>query len=224
MGISGSTVDAEGYRCTKPRYGDRIHEIKIIMAKKTDFEIPDDLILGHFFEQERRKTLVFLKNRLSISEEDAEDIFQEASINLFNNIHEGKLTELTASLSTYFTAICWRMGCKFVTRHPHITSIEENIQKRGPEIYDSTQIEYVLGLSDSNLSKEQKQSMREIVQDLPSPCEEILWAYYGDNLDMAEISQLIGFKNADSAKAKKSWCMSRLKERFNKIQSLFYDK
>ena len=73
------------------------------MAKKDIFDIPDEKILNLFFEQQRNKTLVILQNRLALSLDDAEDIYQEACLALYQNIQSGKLVELTSSLSTYFT-------------------------------------------------------------------------------------------------------------------------
>ena len=70
---------------------------------KEEFNIQDERLLGQFFEKERSKVLLVVRNRMSISSEDAEDIYQDASIALFNNIQKGKLKMLTCSLSTYFT-------------------------------------------------------------------------------------------------------------------------
>ncbi len=196
------------------------------MTTKNNFEIPDIKALSFFFEKERKKTLVVLQNRLSMDVDDAEDIFQEASIVLYNNIQNGKLEKLTASLSTYFTRICINLGLKLVTRRrPTIPLPEYDISEdtlMGDE-YDMGKIDYLLGL-DESINEEQEKMMREIVQDLPHPCEKILWSFYGDNLTMTEIASLIGFNGADSVKSKKSWCMGRLKERFDKIKSFFYDK
>ena len=155
------------------------------MAKKDIFEIPDEKVLNLFFEQQRKKTLVVLQNRLALSHDDAEDIYQEACVALYQNIQSGKLVELTSSLSTYFTSICMNKGKKLLDRRPA--------------------------------------TMRDIVQDLPSPCEEILWSYYGDGLQMKEIAELIGFNGPDSVKSKKSQCMSKLKERFMRIIKEFYE-
>ena len=88
--------------------------------------------------------------------------------------------------------------------------------------YDLAKLEAVLGLGDG-LSQEQITMMREIVQDLPQPCEQILWLYYGDDLSMKEIADVIGFNGADSVKSRKSQCLSKLKERFTKIKKSFYD-
>ena len=191
---------------------------------KEEFNIQDERLLGQFFEKERSKVLVVLRNRLSISTEDAEDIYQDACIALFNNIQKGKLKTLTCSLSTYFTQICLNMGYNFVNRGHSTTSSDQLVDNTQYDEYDLAKLEAVLGLGQGDrLSSKQVAMMRDIVQDLPQPCEQILWLYYGDDLSMKEIADIIGFNGADSVKSKKSQCMSKLKERFNRIIKLFYE-
>lgn len=185
------------------------------------YELSDERVLNVFFEKERRKALILLKSKLSLKQEDAEDIYQNACLSLYDNIISGKLTELSSSLSTYFIQICINQGYKYLRdnkKHMHGITWEE-LTPAGE--YDSMQIEQLLGLGDG-LTPEQSQTMRDIVQDLPEPCESILWSYYGDSLKMDDIAKIIGFKNSDSVKAKKSQCMNKLKDRFAKIVSEFY--
>ena len=133
-------------------------------------------VLNLFFEQQRNKTLVILQNRLALSRDDAEDIYQEACIALYQNIQSGKLVELTSSLSTYFTSICMNKGKKLLDRRPDNISFEGAVENTEGDEYSATQIETILGLGDG-ITAEQRAAMRDIVQDLPSPCEEILWSY-----------------------------------------------
>lgn len=189
---------------------------------KDEFSFQDERLLGHFFKKERSKVLAVLNNRLSISTEDAEDIYQDACIALFNNIRNKKLKILTCSLSTYFMQICLNMGYNFVNRGHSTTSFNQMLENIQYDEYSFTQLETVLSLGDG-LSQEQTSMMRDIVQDLPHPCEDILWAYYGDDLSMKEIACIIGFNGADSVKSKKSQCMSKLKKRFTRIIKSFYE-
>lgn len=189
---------------------------------KEEFNIHDDRLLGQFFEKERSKVFAVLKNRLSISKVNAEDIYQEACLALYNNIHNGKLETLTCSLSSYFMQICLNHGYNCVNRKRPTESFDQMFDNTKYDEYGLAQLEAILGLGDG-LSKEQTAMMRDIVQDLPYPCEDILWAYYGDNLSMKEIAEVVGFKGADSVKSKKSQCMSKLKERFTKIIKSFYE-
>ena len=55
---------------------------------KEEFNIQD---IGQFFKEEAPKVLVVLKNRLSITEEDAEDIYQNACIALYKSISTGAI-------------------------------------------------------------------------------------------------------------------------------------
>lgn len=189
---------------------------------KEEFNIHDDRLLGQFFEKERSKALAVLGNRLSISKVNAEDIYQEACIALFNNIQNGKLKTLTCSLSSYFMQICLNKGYNFVNRKHSTESFDQMFDNAKYDEYGLAQLEAILGLGDG-LSKEQTAMMRDIVQDLPHPCEDILWAYYGDDLSMKEIADVVGFNGADSVKSKKSQCMSKLKNRFTRIIKSFYE-
>ena len=187
---------------------------------KEEFNIPDERVIGHFIEKERSKVLEVLQHRLYISKDDAEDIYQDACIALFENIKKGKLKTLTCSLSTYFTQICLNKGNNFVNRNHSTVSFNQILENTQYDDYELAKLEAVLGLDDG-LSAEQTKMMREIVQNLPYPCEDILWSYYGDNLSMKEIADVIGFNGADSVKSKKSQCMSKLKERFFKTIKVF---
>ena len=190
------------------------------MTKK-EFNIQD---LDKFFKEDASKVLVVLKNRLSITTEDAEDIYQNACIALYNNIQKGKLKTLTCSLYTYFSQICLNMGYNFVNRGHSTTSFDQLVDNTQYDEYDLAKLEAVLGLGQGDrLSSKQVAMMRDIVQDLPQPCEQILWLYYGDDLSMKEIADIIGFNGADSVKSKKIQCMSKLKERFTRIIKSFYE-
>lgn len=189
---------------------------------KDEFNISDERLLGHFFEKERSKALAVLKHRLSISKDDAEDIYQDACIALFENIRKGKLKTLTCSLSTYFTQIFLNLGNNFVNRIHSTASFDQILENTRYDDYELAKLETVLGL-DEGLSSEQTKMMRDIVQDLPYPCKDILWSYYGDDLSMKEIAEIVGFNGADSVKSKKNQCMSKLKECFTKIIKTFYE-
>ena len=62
--------------------------------------------LNRFITDERNKVLAYLRKTFSVSDDDLSDIYQESSVALFMNIREGKLSNLTSTLSTYFLRIC----------------------------------------------------------------------------------------------------------------------
>ena len=178
---------------------------------KEEFNIQDERLLGQFFEKERSKVLVVLRNRLSISTEDAEDIYQDACIALFNNIQKGKLKTLTCSLSTYFTQICLNMGYNFVNRGHSTRSARADAVRRG-------------GTGGAGQHGGTRRAFE--LSHARAPCRAgaaTSGAAAVGTDRMKEIADVIGFNGADSVKSKKSQCMSRLKERFTRIIKSFYE-
>ena len=168
-----------------------------------------------FFTRERKKTIALLHGRFNFSQEQAEDVYQDACIALYQNIVNGKLVTLSSSLSTYFTQICIYQAMKKIRNKKSIDNIDDGQ-------YDNTKVDLLLGL-DGGFSVKQQMAMEDIVNHMPSPCDVILWSYYYDNMNMTEIASVIDYKNSDSVKAKKAQCMKRLKDKFsNKIKEIIY--
>ena len=168
-----------------------------------------------FFTKERKKTVSLLRGRYNLSQESAEDVYQDSCIALFQNIKDGKLVSLTTSLSSYFTKICIFQTLKKIRDTKTVDSHDDGK-------YDSSKVDELLGMDDG-FSVKQQQAMEEIINHLPPPCDIILWTYYYDNMSMTEIAHLIDFKNSDSVKAKKTQCMKKLKDRFStQIKDIFY--
>lgn len=168
-----------------------------------------------FFTKERMKTVALLCGRYNFSKDSAEDVYQESCIALFQNIKDGKLVSLTHSLSAYFTKICIFQALKKIRDVKSFDSLDNGQ-------YDSSKVDELLGL-DGEYTVEQQQAMEDIINHLPPPCDIILWTYYYDNMSMNEIAKVIGFKNSDSVKAKKTQCMKKLKDRFsNQIKNIMH--
>ena len=71
--------------------------------------------------------LTFLRKNYSVSDDDLDDIFQEASKAIFINVQEDKLTTLTSSLGTYFMKICINQTLKFIGKKSKVVPlIDEN--------------------------------------------------------------------------------------------------
>lgn len=181
---------------------------------------PDDVKLNSFIEKERGKVLCLLQKNYSLNEEDAKDVFQSSSMALYENIQKGKLENLTSTLSTYFITICINQTKKFLRDSKNYLDVD-NLTNQGD--YQDEKINELLEYgSGSSISEEQKNMMHELVQNLPKPCDDILWYYYGDNLSMQTIAGLLSYQNADTVKSTKSRCMSKLRAKFNQIMEDFY--
>lgn len=147
---------------------------------------------------------------------DADDLYQDTFIAIQKNLMEGRVKENT-SWSSYIIQIGMNMASKQM-RHIGITdsidSAEENVganktAKRAEDLLKSMPTEehslYDNPEADALLGQELAQ--------MPEPCSTIVRLFYYEQRKMEEIADAIGYKNADTAKAKKNQCMKRLIER-----------
>lgn len=180
----------------------------------------NDRELNVFASKEGPKVLNFLRNRFGIEEDDCKDIFQESFIILYTNIQNGKLHEMTASLSTYFMSICKNKALEFLrgsSRSVNVDS-EMSLSLMDGEV-KTEKIEALLALDegDSALEAQKEELVQSIVKDLPSPCNELLWGFYRDNLSMKSLAEMFNYSSESSAKVTKHRCCEKFRARYTEL-------
>lgn len=182
--------------------------------------IHDASHLSHFASAQWEKALAFLKNRFSIPEDDCKDIFQESFIVLYNNIQSGKLDEMTASLSTYFMSICKNKALEYLRGSARSMNVDSELSLTlmDGEI-QSEKIEALLALDngDEAIENQKEELVRTIVKDLPSPCNELLWGFYRDNLSMRSLAEMFNYSSESVAKVTKHRCCEKFRARYNEL-------
>jgi RNA polymerase sigma factor (sigma-70 family) len=146
---------------------------------------------------------------------------------LWKNIIENKVEAegLGMSSSTYFMTICrnktmelLRKKSKYVT-----TSYEINPSKEHCD-YQSEQVDKILALEDDSekAQKEKEALVREIVKDLPFPCNELLWGYYGDGYSMKMLAEMFNYASENAVKVTKHRCCEKFRVKYSeRVKSLF---
>lgn len=185
-----------------------------------DRNIYDSALLNRFASNQWGKVLAFLQNRFGIDEDDCKDIFQESFIILYNNIKTGKLDQMTASLSTYFMSICKNKALEHLrgsSRSLNVDS-EMSLTLMDGEI-QSEKIEALLALDngDEAIETQKEELVRTIVKDLPSPCNELLWGFYRDNLSMRSLAEMLNYSSESVAKVTKHRCCEKFRARYNEL-------
>lgn len=179
--------------------------------------------LDSFIKSQRDRTIAYLQRNFSVSKDECEDIFQDSFIILYQNAQEGKLDNLTSSVSTYFMAICRNKTMELLrTKGKYIhSSVDDEIHKSTTFI--ESKINMVLSFDNDDAHIEQKEALvREIVKDLPSPCNELLWGFYRDGLSMKDLAERYGYSNENTVKVTKHRCCDKFKKRFSEmLQKLF---
>lgn len=185
----------------------------------------DSKLFNKFITENQSKVMNYLRSHFNaIRPEDLDDIFQDSSIALFINLLEGKHQGEKESLSHYFFSICHNQANKFIRDKKQIDSLDEGgvvatddegfPQNDTP--YDLDKIDQLLGLFDED--EEDKDAIcervREIVKNLPDPCDKLLWDFYERGFTMKQIAEMYQYRNEDVAKTTKNRCMKKFEKNF----------
>ncbi len=180
--------------------------------------------LNHFAAKQWDKTLAYLQGAFSLSRSDCEDVFQEAFIVLYNNITEGKLT-LTSALSTYFIGICRNKAHEKLRENGKEVNIIDEFPDTTKDEFEDERIDKLLALEDdtSQIEARKEAIVREIVSNLPSPCDKILWGFYRDGFSMKTLAKMYNYSSAGSVKVTRHRCAQKFKARFMELSKRLFD-
>lgn len=181
--------------------------------------------LNAFAAEQWDRTLAFLQGAYSLSRSDCEDIFQEAFIDLHKKMVDGEFN-LTSSLSTFFLGICKNKAQEKLRANgkKELKIMDEFCQNHKGEFEDE-RIDSILALSnDTKRIEERKEAIvREIVSNLPSPCDKILWGFYRDGFSMKTLAHMYNYSSEGSVKVTKHRCTEKFKLRFLEISKKIFD-
>jgi RNA polymerase sigma factor (sigma-70 family) len=145
------------------------------------------------------------------TETDAEDIFQEAMIILFEQSQNADF-RLTCTIGTYLFSVgkhLWYKRLQMLQKRPYVLQDFSAAAEGGAE--DSAYEDAIGVYEERELHFRQLEAA---LEKLGSPCKEVLSAYYQDNKSMSELAFLFGYTNPDNAKTQKYKCLTRLKKIF----------
>lgn len=176
-------------------------------------------IVREWYNKVRPMFVNTLKKRFaSLSYDDIEDLYQQAFLAIYENLQAGRVREDT-SWSSYIIQI----GLNLATKELRHTGITDSIyESSGDNEEGHQQISRTVELLLSQLATEDeslyqnenaKSLLGEELSYMPEPCNSIIRLFYYDDMSMEEIAVAVNFKNATTAKSKKSQCMKTLIER-----------
>jgi RNA polymerase sigma-70 factor (ECF subfamily) len=143
------------------------------------------------------------------SDEDIDDIFQESLIVLMQKVKSGSVvSSREGALFSYLVQIGKLTACNMIRK------------RRTENLDDAVTFSIYLHNSEEDgeeLAIDEKQQMQNDFLDklfgrIPSECSTLLKHFYWNRKPMDEIASILGMRNADSVKSKKSKCMNRIKE------------
>lgn len=181
--------------------------------------------LNNFASNQWEKTLAFLQGHFSLSRPDCEDVFQEAFITLHQNILDGKLANMTASLSTYFNSICRNKAFERMRQSGKTLNIIDEYPNATKDEFEDERIDRLLALEDNDEQVERRKSalVRQIVKDLPEQCNDILWGFYRDGFSMKTLASMLNYSSESSVKVIKHRCCNKFKDLYNSLVGRIFD-
>lgn len=153
--------------------------------------------------------------------EDAENLYQDAFLAVYENIKNGQVKDET-SWRSYIFRIGMNLASKEWRRAGRNESIDQTYsdEENGKESRTALKMENTLKNlqvddEDKNLAEDPNAQslLGDELAHIPEPCGTILILFYYEKLPMQQIAIRTGYKNATTAKSKKSQCMKDLMRR-----------
>lgn len=159
---------------------------------------------------------------------DAENLYQDTFIAVQENLMLGRVKEDT-SWSSYIMTIGMNMASKAWRKIGKTDSTDEGFDSSGAKTarkVDELLKNMPTGEDETPLYKNEEalSLLGDELIHTPEPCGSIIRLFYYEDMSMDEIAEEIGYKNATTAKAKKSQCMSDLINRVTRaLRSAGFD-
>ena len=194
------------------------------MAKKITLQNTE---LNRFIADERNKVLAYLRKTFPVSDDDLSDIYQNSSLALFMNIRDGKLSNLTSTLSTYFLRVCINQTLKFMGKQNKIIPLFDDSKLTNKDSFRPDKIDelYQLCTEDEEaetVSRSEK-IVQSIIESMPDTCKNVFQGYYWDNLSTSTIADMFGFANANSVKTQKYKCLQKFRNKYYELTREVYE-
>lgn len=154
----------------------------------------------------RKECILDIQRKHQICLEDAKEIFQVSIIIFYDNIMSGKLYHLQTNIKNYILGVAHRKVLESYRQ-----------QKREIKIRQSSLLFNSLD-EHEELNDEQLKMIKKLNNALNSigdPCKYILQLFYYKRFTIADITQLLGYKNDNTTKNLKYKCIKRLQKKIN---------
>ena len=177
-----------------------------------------------FIEDSRPGVCRRIMHRFNLSEDDAEDIYQESAIALYNNID----TDINVSLDRFFSGIWYRQALKFLRDHKRTDSYDESVTQphTGISMRKVDEIIKTMTAGHTHLQQpdeafdhqQMKERVGKALDAMAQRCRQLLTLYYLEGYSWAELALHFDLKNADSAKSAANRCRRRFEEKNKELE------
>jgi RNA polymerase sigma factor (sigma-70 family) len=181
--------------------------------------------LGIVYKRCKSNCLGFMRKMTSgrISDYELEDVFQDASIILYEKIVKGDFV-LTATFQTYLNSVCRFQLLNTLEKSKLTTDFQENKDSDD----DENLMSYLSTITDTldeidNSNEPQFIAIEKGLEKMKATgghCYELLTLFWYHKKSMNELTEVFGYSNSDNTKQQKAKCQKRLeKMAFNELKN-----
>ena len=160
--------------------------------------------LGLIYEKYRDEFLRWIAKNFGCSTEDSQDIYQSAILIFYGNVRSGKLQNLSSSVKTYLFAIGKNVAREYLREGQRNKRLQ----------HDKFVQEYFMDNTDDQLNESFLDAASSALAKLDEPRRRLIELFYYERKSMEEISSIMHYRNADTAKNQKCKSMMRLRRLF----------
>ena len=161
--------------------------------------------LGFVYEEYRTEFLQWVMREYQCSADDSKDIYQVTILIFQDNVKSGRLEHLVSSIKTYLFGIGKNL-------------VKENMRKakrHTPISQEKWLKDYLIDDTEASPVEEAVfNTARNALEKLGQPCQKLIELFYYEKKSMEDISSILNYKNAETAKNQKCKCMARLRKLF----------
>jgi RNA polymerase sigma factor (sigma-70 family) len=161
--------------------------------------------LGRVYELYRDEFIHWATREYQCSSDDSKDIYQVAILIFYDNVKSGKLERLLSSIKTYLFGIGKNVVRENMRKAKRNTSINQQEWLK----------ESLIDEPESPVGEEVFNNTRKALEKLGPPCQKLIELFYYEKKSMEDISAMLNYKNAETAKNQKCKCMARLRKLFD---------
>ena len=163
----------------------------------------DNEVLMELYKQYRNPFINWAIQNFGSNAEEAKDVFQEVIVSFYSNIKSGRLTSLTSDVKTYLFAI---------GRFHLVNLYKKNSRQVTFSGLGLINVEEPYESSMENKQEEEhiKETVKNLLNNQCKDCKKVLELYYFKELNMEQIAEEMGYKNANVAKKKKYECLKKV--------------
>jgi RNA polymerase sigma factor (sigma-70 family) len=178
------------------------------------FRNKDDRKIDKFYKEARTKVIQAIRFYASLSKDEADELFQDAFIELHARIMSGRLKNADnlvgylINASKYMWSDEYKRRRKIMGDHINTNELTTNHEKEMEELL---------------VSEEKETLVRMAVAELKEPCSKILELFYWAKMKYdAMLAEMREYKNVDTLKAQKYRCIKHLERRLLPLMNRVY--